>query len=391
MPSWKGNSQNPAPNTAQQPDTLSEKKIGDNRAHHVRRDQDDRKDFTIGLYDIDESILIHLEKMNLHVVDDGNQVKVPFFFGSPDKWVSAKRDGYIRDKQGKIILPAMILKRTNSEMDPGLQFFNRYVNVPVMRKYSEKNRYTQFTALAGRNTPVREVFNMVMPSHMVLTYQFIIWTESVEQMNKLVEQLQYDSKDYWGSPKGFRFRTKIDSFGHTTELVEGDDRVVKTEFNLTTHGYVLPETLTKLDSQKATTQRMLTPKKVIMGVEVVRSDFDMSGVADNSEKWRNLAYPNLRKDDVVASPPLSFGTDTDSSGFSSIRPLSQGEKTRVVEGLRVIASNVRSSVWKLPPPETSASPGEEGEISFDNDFYYIYSGGQWKRVPIALFNTFSNF
>jgi hypothetical protein len=390
MPSWKGNPANPVPNTVQQPDTLSEKKIADNRAEHVRRDQDDHKDFTIGLYDIDETILTHLENMQLHVLDNGTQVKVPFFFGSPEKWVSARRDGYIRDKQGKIILPAIIFKRTNSETDPQLQFFHRYLNIPVIRKYSQKNRYTQFTTLAGQNAPVHEVFSMVMPSHMVLTYQFIIWTESVAQMNKLVETFQFNTKDYWGSNKGFRFRTKVDGFGHTTELQEGDDRIVKSEFTLTTHGYVLPETMTKLDGQKATTQRQLTKKKVIMGAEVVGTGYDWSHMNDNSEKWRNLQYPNLPKSDVIQPPPIVVSDGiTDNSSISS----------QIVNSLRAATSSPTPPapldygtqdgmpylrVVDVPPALNSN--GNTGNVAFDDTYFYIYTPNGWKRVPIAQFS-----
>jgi len=314
MPSWKGDISNPAPNTVQEPMARSEKVIADNRAEQVRRDKDTQKDFNISLYDIDETILTQLQNMNLQVVDAGKKIKVPVFFGSPEQWTSAQRDGHIRDKQGKLILPAMILKRTNSEGDSSLQFFNRYLNTPAMKMYSQKNQYTKFAVLAGQNAPINEVYNLVMPSHMVLTYQFIVWTELVEQMNDLVETLRYNSNDYWGSKKGFRFRTKVEGFGHTVELQAGDDRVVKTEFTLITHGYILPDTITKLENTKMTMQKMLTPKKVVMGAEVVSTGFDWDKKNSNREKWRNPNYPNLQKDVPIPEPPITLvDTITDSS------------------------------------------------------------------------------
>ena len=261
MGRWKGNVRNPAPNPIQAPIERAEKLESINRVEQVRRDTDKQKNITISLYDIDETILLHLEQLQLQVEDQGKQVKVPFFYGSPERWVSARRDGYIRDKQGKIILPAVILKRTNSEADSTLQFFHRYLNVPVMKKYSEKNAYTQFSALMGRNVPINDVYNITMPNHMVLTYHFIVWTAYVEQMNKLIETFQFNTKDYWGSKKGFRFRTKIESYGHTVELQANDERIVKSEFDLITHGYILPDSMTKLEDHILTTQKFLTPKK----------------------------------------------------------------------------------------------------------------------------------
>lgn len=304
MPSWKGNSSNPAPNEIREPDDRSEKNIGDNRAFHTRRDTDKQRSFTISLYDIDETILDHLKKLNLQVEDAGQMVAVPTLFGSPEQWVSAQRDGYLRDKQGKILLPAIVLKRTTSENDQSLQFFNRYLNTPAIKLYSEKNKYTHFNLIAKPNAPVHEVYNIIVPSHMLLTYHFIIWTEKIDQMNDLVEKFQFNTKDYWGSKKGFRFRTRIESFGHTVEVRTGEDRVVKTEFDLTTHGYVLPDSIIKLDTEEITTKKLFTPKKIIMGAEVVGTKANLDLLDKNREKWRNPNYPNLKADVPIPAPPV---------------------------------------------------------------------------------------
>ena len=178
-----------------------------------------------------------------------------------------------------------------------------------MQMYSPKNKYTQFSVLAGKNIPVKEVYNVVMPSHMVLTYHFIIWTAYVEQMNKLVETIQFNTKDYWGSKKGFRFRTKIESYGHTVELQANEERIVKTEFDLITHGYILPEQMTKLEDQKLTWNKMMTPKKIVMGLEVVSTDYNLDKKDTNREKWRNPNYSNLQADVSIPNPPVTLNTE----------------------------------------------------------------------------------
>ena len=366
---WKKNISNPAPNSVQEPIARSEKDIGDNRATHVRRDKDLQKDPTISLYDIDETILLHLEHLQLQVVDAGKQIKVPVFYGSPERWVSAQRDGYIRDKQGKLILPAMILKRTNSENDASLQFFNRYLNSPVMKLYSQKNQYTKFAALVGQNIPVNEIYNVVVPSHMVLTYHFIIWTEYVEQMNQLVEAIQFNTKDYWGSTKGFRFRTRVDSYGHTVEIQANEDRVVKTEFDLVTHGYILPDSMTKLEKHHMTTAKYFTPKKIVMGMEVVATDYNMEKLNSNREKWRNKNYPNLQADVPIPAPPISVNTDiVDNSGAPGIKVDNSPLFLRIV-----------------PVPTTQAAGGQEGDMSYDSEYFYIRLNKEWKRVAISEF------
>jgi hypothetical protein len=137
----------------QESSARSEKRIDENRAFPVRRDTDKQKDQKITFYDVDETIINHLEKMQIAVVDEGSTIKVPIFYGAPEKWVSARKFGFIRDKQGKVQLPAMILRRTNSENDDNMEMFNRYIKYPVMKKYSTKNKYTQFSILTGQNAP----------------------------------------------------------------------------------------------------------------------------------------------------------------------------------------------------------------------------------------------
>lgn len=306
--SWKGDNSNPSPNNTQEAINRSEQYIGENRAHQTRRDTDTQRDFTISLYDIDETILSHLEQLQFQVEDVGKQIKVPIIYGSAERWTSANRDGYVRDKQGKLILPLMMLKRTSSENDSELNFFNRYLNTPAIKLYSEKNKYTQFSILTNgvHNAPINEVYNVVVPSHMVLKYHFIIWTEYVEQMNKLVEKIRFNTGDYWGSSKGFRFRTKVDTYSHTIEIETGTDRVVKTEFDLETHGYILPDTIQLLEKRRMTFQKMFTPKKIIMGIEVVATAYNLAQLDKNRQKWQSQYYPNIQADVPIEPPPLAI-------------------------------------------------------------------------------------
>lgn len=303
MSSWKGNIQNNIPNNIQKSAELSEKIISDNRSNELRRDTDSQKNFTISLYDIDETILQHLENLQLQIEDVGKKIKVPIFYGSPERWTSAQRDGYIRDNQGKLILPAIVLKRTSSENDKSLMFFNRYLTTSAMKLYSSKNKYTKFSILNNKNVNVNEVYNVIIPSHMVLLYHFIVWTEKVEQMNVLISEIQMNTRDYWGNKNGFKFRTSIESYNHTVELQADEDRIVKTEFDLKVNGYILTDTLTKLERHQLTTDKLLTPKKIVMGTEIISSDNELE--QNNNDKWRNKKYPNLQSNVTIPSPTIS--------------------------------------------------------------------------------------
>lgn len=381
---WKGNIQNPAPNNIRESDNRAEKVIASNRAEQVRRDNDKQRDFTISLYDIDETILDHLNNLQLQVQDAGTLIKVPSFFGSPEQWISAQRDGYIRDSQGKLILPAIVLKRTNSENDQSLQFFNRYLTTPAIKLYSQKNKYTQFGVLAEQNTSINEVYNVIVPSHVLLTYHFVIWTEYIEQMNDLVLKFQFNTKDYWGSKKGFRFRTRIESFTHAVELQAGEDRVVKTEFDLVTHAYVLPDIITKLEDASTTFKKMFTPKKIIIGTEIVSTDFDLSMTNKNRQMWKNPNYPNLQADVFIPTPPIIVGdTITDNSIVAQI---SQALKATTSTKLPITLPDAISTIPGLkivPVPSNPLSLGNPGDVSYDENYFYIYSEGMWRSIAIS--------
>jgi len=384
---WTGDPKNPVPNignvksdlsqaVAEQSSNLSEKKADINRAFQTRRDTDKQKDNTVKLIDIDTAIMRQLEKFQLTVTDEGNQIKVPMYYASPEKWKSIQKDGIIRDYNGKMILPAIAFQRTTSAKDEAMLMFNRYLTYPVLRQYSEKNRYTRFSQLMGDNVPVHEVYDVVMPDHMVFTYHFIVWTEYVEQMNTIVERINFETDDYWGDLRGLRFRTKIDSFSHTVELQVDQDRMVKTEFDLLVNGYLLPDTNYSFGGNKYTTQKWFTPKKVIMGVEVVSTDFNMELLDPNKEKWRSQYYPNLPKDVVINEPPTEWNGDISIELLSGIKAVVN------VSGGRVSSPGIQYE----SAPAFPNSPGVEGNMAYDKDYLYVYTKGVWKRMPLDLFS-----
>lgn len=385
MASWRGNKTNPSPNPVQEDLSRSEKRADENRSLSVRRDTDKEKNQKITLMDIDKIIFDHLERMQFSVIDEGNTIKVPIFYGAPEKWVAARRDGFIRDQQGKIQLPAIIFRRTNSENDDDVEIFNKYVRYPIIQKYTSKNKYTQFAILSGQNSPVNEVYNVTMADHLILTYSFIVWTEYHEQMNPIIEKLKFNAKDYWGTEKGFKFRCKVEGFTHTIELSADDDRIIKTEFNLITNGYILPETYQILDKQYPTTEKLFTPKKIVIGTEIVASDFDMSRLNKNSEKWKSQLYPNLDRGDEPIAPKIVWGSISDTTVSPSLRSvLSTIKVSTTASGWTVTTPTPAGIQWQ-PVPSHPNSPGSEGWMAHDDSYLYIYSGGMWLRTPMNTF------
>ena len=75
-----------------------------NRSEKMSFKGDDVKPFTVGLQDIDEAISYYFENVIKPTVYQNNErLAVPIIYGSPERWKSSQKDGYLRDKQGKIM------------------------------------------------------------------------------------------------------------------------------------------------------------------------------------------------------------------------------------------------------------------------------------------------
>ena len=138
-------------------------------------------------------------------------------------------------------------------------------------------------------------------------------------MNELVEKFNYNTGDYWGEARGLRFRTNVESFSHAVELQVEQDRMVKVEFDLKVNGYLLPDVVHTLSGNRPTNNKWFTPKKIIIGQEIVATDFNMESLDPNTEKWRNQNYPNLQKDVVILPPPEVVGNLLNSPNPPPIR------------------------------------------------------------------------
>lgn len=208
---------------------------------------DDVKQFSLGLKDIDETIFYYFTKViRPTVIQNGLKKEVPLLYGSPERWAAVQKDGFYRDKGGKIQAPLIMFKRDSVEKNRN--YGNKIdANNPhnfgiFEKKFSKKNIYDRFTLLNNRDE-VKEFYGVIMPDFVDITYSCIIFTDYVEQMNKLVEAINFASDSYWGDPERFSFRAMIDSYAQTTELVTGSDRTVKTTFTIKLLGHIVPDTI----------------------------------------------------------------------------------------------------------------------------------------------------
>jgi hypothetical protein len=221
------------------------------------------------------------------VVTNGDRVDVPLVYGSPERWKGVQKDGYFRDKEGKLQTPLIMFKRDSVEKrrDLGnkMDANNPQLFYTFQEKYTNRNRYDNFSILQGRK-PQREKYAVVIPDYVSLTYTCTIWTDYVAQMNKLIEMINYTSDSYWGDAERFKFNAKIDTYNNTTEVAQGDNRVVKTNFGLNIQGYLVPDSLNKkLASEN--TLKTFSRSIVSFGTEVI-STAD-TGVRKTREEVRS--------------------------------------------------------------------------------------------------------
>jgi hypothetical protein len=234
------------------------------RASQIRRDTDTVKNPTITLIDIDDVILSYLDTViNPQVLDNGQSIKVPVNYASPERWKAIRKDGYFRDKNGKIQTPAIAFRRTTMQRNDNLITMNRYMSYPTTRGFSEKNKYDQFSVMTGFS-PTKEIYSVTTPDHVIINYDFIVWTDLVEQLNTVIEAINFSTEDYWGNKLKLKFRTSISDYAFQTEVAADSDRVVKATFSMMVYAYLLPE---KFENNKQTMQKAFSTRKVVFGME----------------------------------------------------------------------------------------------------------------------------
>jgi hypothetical protein len=269
-----------------------------NRAYDVRRDKDEEKDFSVTLIDIDTTILSYLDNViSPTVLDAGRQVKVPINYASPERWKAIRKDGYIRDKNGKVQCPAIAMRRTTMQRNDNLITLNRYLQYPVIKKFSEKNKYDRFSIMTGF-APRKEYYSVAMPDHVIVNYDFIVWTDLMEQGNEIIQAINFSTEDYWGDKVRMKFRTTISDYNFETSNDADQDRIVKTTFNMMVYAYLLPN---RYENFKSTVQKAFSQRKVVFGVSESSVDLTQAASGDLSD-LTTAGIPSSFTPDIFPRP-----------------------------------------------------------------------------------------
>jgi hypothetical protein len=289
-----------------------------NRALEISLKNDIDKDFSIGIKDINEAVYYYFKNvLKLTVIQNNTKVEVPIIYGSAENWKSVQSDGYYRDGNSKLMAPLLMFKRTSLTQNRGLGNKldgNVARNVQVFEKsFSRRNVYSNFEVLNNRSKE-KEYVVSVTPDYVTLQYSCIIWTHFIEQMDKLIESLNYASKSYWGDQNRFQFYSSIDSFEDATTLSTGDDRIIRSNFTLNLNGYLIPDVMNKAISSA---NRVYGASEIIFGLETATSTEQFSATK-SKPAGKSLASVVASDSQNVIVNNYNTGTGLDSTTITYI-------------------------------------------------------------------------
>jgi len=239
--------------------------------------RDAGKSYSITLKDIDTAVINHIRNIMKPVVRESNEIiKVPVMYGNEERWKSVRGRGVLRDKNGVIILPVMVIKRTSVAMNDQmpLSYDNdvrgKYISVIRSKSgWSKNNRYDRFSVLTGQK-PVEEFVKTGMPDFVVCSYNIVMMTAYMEQMNDLntiwVEHLE----TYFGDSTSYRFLSSLSGdISDATEMESDGERIIRNELTLEIKGYMIPEFTDNTFGKTAELVRGYVSKKVSFSEKII--------------------------------------------------------------------------------------------------------------------------
>ena len=223
------------------------------RANEIRRDNDTVKTPKCTIYDVDYAIMWFIRnEIRPQVIENKKTLDVPLLYASGERWSQVQKHGYLRDQNGKLMTPLMTLRRstiterdTLKKLDVNL---NPSGNAQVMKnKYTLANKYDRFSMLQGTK-PTGEYFVTAVPEFIDVAYELFIWTEYVEQLNSIIEQIMPTGGFAWGET--WKFPTYVQDYTFETMNDTGTDRVVRATLPLLTKGTLLMQSELRQETMK---------------------------------------------------------------------------------------------------------------------------------------------
>lgn len=351
-------------NNPQRADYNDEKTTNPLRKPLNRAEQMPREGITykrgISIYDVDTTIYEYMRDVIVPRLElDKKEITIPVIYGNAERWKAAQIDGVYRDERGKIILPMVMFKRTAIAPNEAMAMPNRLLHYQSYVGYSNKNRYDKFSLL-NNFKPRKEIYDITMPDYVQVSYEIMIWTNFTEHMNKIVEQFQWASGEYWGTRDGFKFRSVVDSFDKITEMTENQERLVRTNFTITTYAYLLPESF----DNESTIKKSISTRAIVTTLE---TDINKSvgnaltaGIAMSDYNDNKLLFDYIN----LYESKIGVITDTYAVNFINTRLVTPPDELSLtaVDGVKVYINGVKiaPNVW------TGVQNGNNYGVTFDS-------------------------
>ena len=227
------------------------------------------KNFAITLKDIDTSVMTHIKDVMKPRIKEANEIiKVPVFYGNEERWKAVRKRGVLRDKNGSLILPLIMFKRTDVSFDDSMPMSfdhdvkGQFIKVARSNVWSKDNQYDRFSVQRGIK-PVQEIIYTGMPDHVVCNYSVVMMTNFIEQMNILSDLFLEHIGTYFGDSEQHKFLSILDgSLSDASEMNQDGERLIKTEFGLSIKAYVIPEFTSNIFGTTSEITKELTPSRV---------------------------------------------------------------------------------------------------------------------------------
>ena len=219
-----------------------------NLQQNVIPGKDLTKNYAVTLKDIDTSVINHIKNIiKPNVREAGEILEVPVLYGNEERWKNVRARGVLRDQNGSIILPLIVVKRTSVAFNPSMPLSfdhdvrGKYIQRIRQKTWSAENRYDRFAVQQGKQ-PVEKRVVTGMPDFVDCNYSIIMATGYIEQMNTLQELFLEHLETYFGDSENYKFLSALDgSISDASTYEIGEERIIKSELSILIKGYVLPQ------------------------------------------------------------------------------------------------------------------------------------------------------
>ena len=109
-----------------------------------------------------------------------------------------------------------------------------------------------------------------MPDFVVCTYNIVMMTAFMEQMNDLNTIMVEHLETYWGDSTSYRFLSSMSGdISNEVQLENDGERMVRNELTLEIKGYMIPEFTDSVFGKTAEMVRGYNPKKVSFSEKII--------------------------------------------------------------------------------------------------------------------------